>query len=84
MFDPDPQRLQAQPGERWVVADVASRQGRVDQMGGGEQRGVGDFWSGQLVGGVGVVQPSVQMPELAIELGGAPLGGRDGDAELTQ
>ena len=84
MLDPDPQRLQAQPGERGVVADIAGRQGRVDQMGGGEQCGVGDFWSGQLVGGVGVVQPSVEMLELAIELGGAPLGGRDIDAKLMQ
>ena len=31
-----------------------------------------------------MVQPSVQIAELAVEVGGEPVRGRDNDAELTQ
>ena len=63
-----------------VGDEVGRRQDRVDQAGRGEQRRVGDVRPGQIVGGVGVVQPPVQVVELVVELGGEPVGGRDGDA----
>jgi len=67
-----------------VVADeVGRRQEGVDETAGGEQLGLGDVRPSQIAGRVGVVQPAVQMVELAVELDGEPVGGRDGDAELA-
>ena len=44
MLDPDPQRLQAQPGDQGGVGDeVGRRQDRVDQPGRGQQRRVGEL-----------------------------------------
>ena len=67
-----------------VGDEVGRRQDRVEQTGRGEQRGIGDVRPSQIVGGVGVVQPPVQMVELVVELGGEPVRRRDGDAELAQ
>ena len=43
---------------------------------------MGDVGPSQIVGGFGVVEPPVQMVELAVELGGEPVGGRYGDARV--
>jgi hypothetical protein len=81
----DPQCFQAQPGDRGGVAgEVGHRLGRVDQARSGEQRGVGEIRPGQIGGGVGVVQPLVQIAEPVVKLDGQPVRGRDGDAEFTQ
>ena len=84
LLQPDSQCLVVQPRECGVVGDVASRLERVDHPGGGEQRRVGELRPSQVIGGVGGVQPPVQMPELAIELGGEAVRCRDVEAELAQ
>jgi hypothetical protein len=48
-----------------VGNEVDRRQNRVDEMAGGEQLGLGEVRPGRLVGGFSVVQPPVQMAELA-------------------
>ena len=84
VLEPDPQRFHGQPGVGGVVGDEGRRQDRVDQTGRGEQRGVGDVRPRQIFSGFGLVQPLVQAVELAVEFGGEPVRGRDGDAEFTQ
>jgi hypothetical protein len=82
VLEADPQRFQAQPGDRGRVAEEEGRcLGRVDQAGRGEQRGVGEVRPGQVAGGFGVVQPLVQVAELVVKLGREPVRGRDSDAE---
>ena len=85
VLKPDPQRLQAQPAVRSDVPGVVGRRrDRAEQADRGEQRGLGNVRPDQLVGAVDVVQPPVQVAELAVQLGGKQVSGRHGDAELTQ
>jgi hypothetical protein len=69
---------------REVGDEVGRRQDHTDQAGRGEQGRVGELRPRQIVDRFGVVQPPVQEVELVVELGGEPVRGRDGDAELAQ
>jgi hypothetical protein len=82
VLEPDPWSLQGQPQEEREVGDeVGDRHERGDQPAGGEQRRVGHLRA--CVVDVGVVQPPVQMLDLALDLGGGPIR-RDADAQFAQ
>ena len=85
MLEPDPDTLQAQPAVgREVTGEVGPWQHRVDQTGRGEEGRVADLRPRQVVGGVAVVEPPVQVLELPLEVRGPLVRRRHGDAERAQ